>query len=129
MIFELGMPVARFKNYPEDCRLKLYRNLEGESRREGMFLFGYLEYEEGGEMKRVKNPGQSYDLYIRDQVGLFRGADPNTIITDKESNMNHGDHNSGWHLVKYPSIEVMTRGQYGVGLCFDTITRNILYPG
>lgn len=31
--FELGMPVARFKNYHEDCRLKLYRNLEGESRR------------------------------------------------------------------------------------------------
>ncbi len=100
--FELGMPVAKFKKYPEDCRLKLYKNLSGISQREGMFLYGYLEYEENGEIKRVKNPGQSYDLYIRDQVGLFRGADPNTIIEDKESNMNHGDHNSGWHLVKYP---------------------------
>lgn len=100
--FEFGMPVARFKKYPEDCRLKLYRNLEGESQREGMFLYGYLEYEEGGEKKRVMNPGQSYDLYIRDQVGVFRGADPNTIIDDKESNMNHGDHNSGWHMLKYP---------------------------
>jgi hypothetical protein len=100
--FELGMPVAKFQKYPEDCRLKLYKNLEGISQREGMFLYGYLEYEENGEMKKVKNPGQSYDLYIRDQVGLFRGADPTTTIEDKESNMNHGDHNSGWHLVKYP---------------------------
>lgn len=100
--FELGMPVAKLKKYPEDYRLKLYRNLDGTSQREGMFLYGYLEYIEGGVQKRVKNPGQSYDLYIRDQVGLFRGTDPNTILEDKESNMNHGDHNSGWHLVKYP---------------------------
>ena len=100
--FELGMPVAKFQKYPEDYRLKLYKNLDAPSQREGMFLFGYLEYDDGGKKVRVKNPGQSYDLYIRDQVGLFRGADPNTIIEDKESNMNHGDHNSGWHLVKYP---------------------------
>lgn len=100
--FELGRPVAKFKKYPEDYRLKLYKNLAGQSKREGMFLYGYLEYQEGGVTKRVKNPGQTYDLYIRDQVGLFRDADPSTIIADKESNMNHGDHNSGWHLVKYP---------------------------
>lgn len=99
---DLGMPVAKFQKYPEDYRLKLYKNLSETSKREGMFLFGYLEYEENGVMKKVKNPGQSYDLYIRDQVGLFRGANPNTVISDKESNMNHGDHNSGWHLVKYP---------------------------
>lgn len=100
--FELGMPVAKFQKYPDDCRLKLYRNLPGTSQREGMFLFGYLEYEENGTTKRVQNPGQSYDLYIRDQVGVFRGAAPDAVIADKESNMNHGDHNSGWHLVKYP---------------------------
>lgn len=100
--FELGMPVAKFQKYPEDMRLKKYRNLDEPGKREGMFLFGYLEYEENGQIKRVKNPGQSYDLYIRDQVGLFKDAAPNTIISDKESNMNHGDHNSGWHLVKYP---------------------------
>lgn len=100
--YDLGMPVAKFQKYSEDYRLKLYKNLPGTSQREGMFLFGYLEYEDNGEMKRVKNPGQSYDLYIRDQVGLFRGSDPNTILEDKESNMNHGDHNSGWHMVKYP---------------------------
>lgn len=100
--FELGKPVAKLKKYPEDYRLKLYRNLDEQSKREGMFLYGYLEYEENGEMVKVKNPGRNYDLYIRDQVGLFRGLDPNTINPDKESNTNHGDHNSGWHLMKYP---------------------------
>lgn len=100
--WELGRPVAKLKKYPEDYRLKLYRNLDGESKREGMFLYGYLEYEENGKTVRVTKPGGGYELYIRDQVGVFRGLDPNAVNPDKESNMNHGDHNSGWHLVKYP---------------------------
>ena len=41
--YELGMPVENFRKYPGDERMKLYRNLGG-STREGMFLFGYLEY-------------------------------------------------------------------------------------
>ena len=39
--YELGMPVQNFRKYPGDVRMKFYRNL-GNSRREGMFLFGYL---------------------------------------------------------------------------------------
>ncbi|WP_080903048.1 RagB/SusD family nutrient uptake outer membrane protein [Parabacteroides sp. Marseille-P3160] len=98
--FSLGMPVARFQEYPEDYRLKKYKNLSGESKREGMFLYGYLEYADD-PTKRVTAPN-AYEYYIRDQVGMFKGASPETIIADKESNMNHADHNSGWHPVKYP---------------------------
>ena len=99
--FTLGMPVHKFQKYPEDVRLKKYRNLSGDGQREGMFLYGYLDYEENGQTIRVKSPN-GYEYYIRDQVGMFKGAAPGTIIADKESNMNHADHNSGWHPVKYP---------------------------
>lgn len=99
--FELGKPVVKFQKYPEDVRLKLYKNL-GNTKREGLFLFGYLDYKENGKMKRVAAPNGMYDLYIRDQVGWFNAADPAAVIDDKESDMNHADHNSGWHFVKYP---------------------------
>lgn len=98
--YTLGMPVARFQEYPEDYRLKKYRNLAGESKREGMFLFGYLEYADDAS-KRIKSPND-YEYYIRDQVGMFKGISPDQVLADKESNMNHADHNSGWHPVKYP---------------------------
>lgn len=99
--FELGMPVHKFKKYPEDYRLKLYKNL-GNSTREGMFLYGYLEYEEGGETKRVISPVLDYELYLRDQVGVFHALPPGEIPENKISDMKNGDHNSGWHFVKYP---------------------------
>lgn len=99
--FELGMPVHKFKKYPEDYRLKLYKNL-GNSTREGMFLFGYLEYEDGGETKRVISPVLDYELYLRDQVGVFHALPPGEIPENKISDMKNGDHNSGWHFVKYP---------------------------
>lgn len=108
--FELGMPVARFQQYPQDYRLKKYRNLDGEAVREGMFLFGYLEYIESGQAVRVKSPN-GYEYYIRDQVGLFKDAAPGTVIADKESNMNHADHNSGWHPVKYPVYRDGDKGE------------------
>lgn len=98
----LGMPVARYQKYPEDCRLKLYKNLDGNSSREGMFLHGYLEYERNGVKDTVSSPTSGYKLYIRDQVGMFRDMKPGVAPADKESNMNHADHNSGWHPVKYP---------------------------
>lgn len=100
--YTLGMPVARFQKYPGDCRLKLYRNLDGSSSREGMFLHGYLAYERNGAKDTVSSPTSGYKLYIRDQVGMFRDTRPDGILADKESNMNHADHNSGWHPVKYP---------------------------
>ncbi len=99
--FTLGMPVAKFQKYPEDQRLKLYRNL-GNSTREGMFLFGYLEYSEAGEIKRVTSPSNGLDLYLRDQVGIFHGTLPGEVPQNKTSDMKTGDHNSGWHFAKYP---------------------------
>lgn len=98
--FELGMPVERFKKYPADYRLKKYRNLEGTSKREGMFLYGYLTY--NNENDTVKSPTTPYNLYLRDQVGRFYGTKPGVAIDDKESNVLHGDMNSGWCAVKYP---------------------------
>lgn len=100
--YELGMPIQNFRKYEGDERMKLYRNL-GESKREGMFLFGYLEYiDEDGSKKRVRAPEQPYDLYIRDAVGNFQGMDPSKWPSNKTSNLMNGDHNSGWHFAKYP---------------------------
>ncbi len=99
--FTLGMPVARFQKYPADYRLTKYRNLSGSNQREGMFLYGYLEYENNGQTTRIKSPN-GYEYYIRDQVGMFRDTLPGTPMQNQESNMNRADHNSGWHPVKYP---------------------------
>lgn len=100
--FELGMPVQNYRKYEGDERMKLYRNL-GDSRREGMFLFGYLEYiDENGAKARVRAPEQPYDLYIRDAVGNFQGMAPDKWPANKTSNLMNGDHNSGWHFAKYP---------------------------
>lgn len=100
--YELGMPVQNFRKYPGDVRMKLYRNL-GNSTREGMFVFGYLEYiDEDGTKKRVRAPEQPYNLYIRDAVGNFQGMAPDKWPANKTSNLMNGDHNSGWHFAKYP---------------------------
>ena len=100
--YELGMPIQNFRKYPGDERMKLYRNL-GDSKREGMFLFGYLEYtDENGNKARVKAPEQPYDLYIRDAVGNFQSLAPDKWPSDKTSTLRNGDHNSGWHFAKYP---------------------------
>lgn len=70
--YQLGMPIEKFRKYADDERMKLYRNL-GNSTREGMFIYGYLEYkDENGATKRVQAPEVAYDLYIRDAVGKFR---------------------------------------------------------
>lgn len=99
--FTLGMFVHKFQKYPEDYRLKLYKNL-GNSTREGMFLYGYLEYTEGGEVKKVTSPSNGFPLYLRDQVGVFHNTPPGEIPENTKSDMMNGDHNSGWHPVKYP---------------------------
>ena len=100
--YELGMPIQNFRKYPGDERMKLYRNL-GDSKREGMFLFGYLEYtDDNGNKARVRAPEQPYDLYIRDAVGNFQGLAPDKWPSNKTSNLRNGDHNSGWHFAKYP---------------------------
>ena len=108
---ELGRPVAKFKKYPGDFRLKLYRNL-GESTREGMMLFGYLDYVENGVSKRVVSPTGDYDLYLRDAVGNFKGCGPDEIPKDVTSDMFHGDHSSGWRFVKYPLIRIQMKAKW-----------------
>jgi hypothetical protein len=103
--FQLGKPFVKFQRYPDDVRLKKYRNL-GNSTREGMFLFGYLPFTRTvngvARPDTVRGNKGPYPLFIRDQVGLFAGAKPGTRIADKESNMNHADHNSGIFFLKYP---------------------------
>jgi len=94
----LGQPFVKFQNYPDDVRLKLYTNL-GNSTREGMFLFGYLKYNEG---KSTITSTKGYNLYIRDQVGWFDDLAPDKVPSDLTSNMNHADQNSGVYFVKYP---------------------------
>ncbi|MBK0378711.1 RagB/SusD family nutrient uptake outer membrane protein [Mucilaginibacter segetis] len=103
--FQLGKPFVKFQKYPDDLRLKKYRNL-GDSKREGMFLYGYLPYTHtvNGVTRTdtVKGNKGPYPLFIRDQVGMFLDTKPGNTIADKESDMNHADHNSGVFLVKYP---------------------------
>lgn len=103
--FELGKPFLKFQRYPDDFRLKVYRNLGG-SKREGMFLYGYLTLPDGS---RVKSDN-GYELFIRDQAGIFNRKVGNELVSygpgevpdDKQSDMTHADQNSGVHLVKYP---------------------------
>lgn len=100
--YELGMPVEKFRKYPGDARMTLYKNL-GNSRREGMFIYGSLEYvDDNGETKKVKAPEVDYELYIRDAVGKFQGLAPDRWLTASNSTLRDGDHNSGWHFAKYP---------------------------
>lgn len=102
MTYKLGMPIQKFRKYEGDERMKLYKNL-GNSKREGMFLYGYLEYkDENGNTKRVKAPEVDYELYIRDAVGKFQGLNPNKWLNVATSTLRDGDHNSGWHFAKYP---------------------------
>ena len=97
--FALGKPFIKFQRYPDDLRLKKYKNL-GNSKREGMFLFGYLPYY-SDSTKLVKS-NRGYTIFARDQVGWFKDTPPGTKIADKESNMNHADDNSGLWVAKYP---------------------------
>lgn len=97
--FELGKPFVKFQKYPDDIRLKKYKNT-GESTREGMFLYEYLPYY--NDESQLVESDNGYTLFIRDQVGWFRDLEPGQVLADKESNMNHADQNSGIYPVKYP---------------------------
>lgn len=100
--FTLGKPFIKFQKYADDYRLKTYKNL-GNSKREGMFLKGYLTYtNSAGKPDTVRSTKGPYPLFFRDQVGMFLAAKPGTKIADKTSNMNNADQNSGITPVKYP---------------------------
>lgn len=104
--FELGKLFVKFQRYPDDVRLKLYKNLGG-SKREGMFLYGYLNNPTTGQ--RIKSDN-GYELYLRDQVGIFNRSVDGTLVSygpgevnpDKQSDMTYADQNSGIYIVKYP---------------------------
>ena len=99
--FTLGKPFVKFQKYADDLRLKKYKNL-GNSKREGMFLYGYLPYTDAnGNAQNVKSK-RGYTIFSRDQVGWFKDTPPGVKLADKESNMNHADDNSGIWPVKYP---------------------------
>jgi starch-binding outer membrane protein, SusD/RagB family len=97
--FTLGKPFVKFQKYADDVRLKKYKNLGG-SKRDGMFLYGYLPYHNNPNQFVKSNRG--YTIFVRDQVGWFRGTPPGQVLADKESNMNHADDNSGVWVAKYP---------------------------
>lgn len=100
--YALGKPFVKFQKYPDDLRLKLYKNL-GNSKREGMFIYGYVPYiNKDGKQDTVRGNKGPYPLFFRDAVGLFLDAKPGTKITNKVSNMNNADHNSGIFVIKYP---------------------------
>ncbi|MBC6611953.1 RagB/SusD family nutrient uptake outer membrane protein [Hymenobacter sp. BT507] len=96
--FVQGKPFVKFQKYADDVRLKNYQNL-GNSTREGMFLKGYLLYNDG---KDTIKSTRGYTLYLRDQVGLFKYTKPGQVPANKVSDMNNADQNSGIFMVKYP---------------------------
>ncbi|MDE6669398.1 MAG: RagB/SusD family nutrient uptake outer membrane protein [Muribaculaceae bacterium] len=107
--YTLGNTVQKFRNYPEDVRLKLYRNL-GNSTREGLFIFGKLPSIKEGE-EYITDPYGNYELNIRDAVGHFSGLAEDEWPQDKTSNLQSGDHNSGYHFAKYPFYSDEDAGQ------------------
>lgn len=107
--YELGMTVNKFRKYPGDERLKCYKNL-GDSKREGMFVYGRLEYVDDGQTKAVVGPTIAYELNIRDAVGTFHDL-PADQWPGGDSKMEAGDHNSGYHFVKYPLYSDNDKGQ------------------
>ncbi len=107
--YKLGSTVEKFRAYPDDVRLKLYRNL-GNSRREGLFIFGKLPSLKDGE-DFVTDPYGNYELNIRDAVGHFSGLADDEWPADKTSNLQSGDHNSGYHFAKYPFYSDSDAGQ------------------
>ena len=107
--FDNGKPVRKFKKYPDDVRLTKYRNL-GNTTREGMFLYGALEYvDANGTTLPLPTLNGTYGIYIRDQVGWFQDTDTSSMSPNPSggppvmiSDMNHADENSGWFMIKYP---------------------------
>jgi hypothetical protein len=100
--FQLGKPYIKFQKYPDDFRLKMYRNLTSNTR-EGMFLFGYMDYKDAqGNTKLLMNPADGGPYFLRDQVGQFKNTPPGTPIANKVSDMANADHNSGIRVIKYP---------------------------
>ena len=74
-------------------------------------LFGKLPYQDGGVTKYVKAPAMPYELCIRDAVGQFYDLPEGQWPSNKDSRMENGDMNSGYHFVKYPMYSDDDKGQ------------------
>lgn len=102
---KLGKPIRKFKKYPSDYRLKLYKNLSG-GEREGMFLFGKIPDLVNSTPDKTVYLPQLYTndpMIIRDQSGFFYDTPEEQLsIDDKRSGVAYADDGSGWRLVKYP---------------------------
>ena len=115
--FELGMPISRFKDYPSDVRLKMYRNL-GDNKREGLFIYGKIAYkDENGNTQYLKDHNGKYTLDIRDAVGKFGATDGDKWLATSSSKLENGDDNSGWMFVKYPLYSDNEKGQLEADYC------------
>ena len=100
--YELGMPIAQFKKYSSDVRLKMYKNLSN-GRREGMFIYGKIQYtDDNGNTQYLKDHHDQYTLDLRDAVGKFGGTDGSKWLDKAASRLEDGDDNSGWMFAKYP---------------------------
>ncbi|KGE15580.1 RagB/SusD family nutrient uptake outer membrane protein [Sphingobacterium deserti] len=100
--FDLGKPFVKFAKYEDDIRLAKYRNTAANTR-EGLFLYGYLDYTNSqGNTALVQNPQNGGPYFLRDQVGQFGNTPAGTAIANKTSNMGSGDENSGLRMIKYP---------------------------
>lgn len=115
--FELGMPISRFKDYPSDVRLKMYKNL-GNNKREGLFIYGKIAYkDENGNTQYLKDHNGKYTLDIRDAVGRFGATDGDKWLATSTSKLENGDDNSGWMFVKYPLYSDDEKGQLEADYC------------
>ena len=115
--FELGMPIARFKDYPSDVRLKKYTNF-GNNKREGLFVYGKIAYtDENGNTAYLKDHNGRYTLDLRDAVGKFGATDGDKWLASADSRLENGDDNSGWMFVKYPLYSDDESGQLEADYC------------
>jgi hypothetical protein len=113
--FANGTPIKKFKKYPDDVRLKKYRNI-APGQREGMFVYGYLPYVDAATGETVNAKASQMGgctIYLRDQIGWFGDTDPASFtpapssayfsgVVNMTSAQNVADSQSGWRMVKYP---------------------------
>lgn len=104
--YKLGCVSQKFEKYSKlspDARWKQYRNTSDKTREGMMFLEGYIPDPTSSSGHAASPNG--YDVYLRDQIGMFTSGAPTGTITNAamaESKLENGDFNSGLFVMKYP---------------------------